>query len=303
MNIQNKTLKKEIIDELYSLEATCFTYDYPVPFYKDLVLYPVLMKDYFKFLSGSKCCLLNKNDDPEGVALSHLDYLLKKIREEEQGSLLYAQLRGLIEVTMHIPMGKYCCKCKKIISEAKINSLTTEEKEEYTCECKSTEFEDVVRIITNPITRKQELYIKDILINARQFDRLRQIVIYQNFPDYQDDSWVNAEVRADQMAKQEILSKKSNSGEATIEKKIVCVSTATNYKIAEIYELPMRKFLMLLTTVDDLITYSTTRIGMMTGMVSVKNLEHWIYKTSHGLYGEAVNAQSYVNKIQSANKS
>ena len=53
----------------------------------------------------------------------------------------------------------------------------------------------------------------------------------------------------------------------------------------------IRKFLMLLSAIDDAMNYECTRIGLMTGMVSMKEpVEHWIYKKeSDDLYGgEAV---------------
>lgn len=301
MKIFNKTLRPELINELQNLEVTCFTYDEPVPFYKDLKIYPIIMRRYLEFISASKCCLINKNDDPEGIAYSHLGYLLKQIEEGQNGHILYAQLTKLVELSMQIPSGLYCTKCHKIIEDKDIKNMSLSEKENYTCQCGSTDFEDNVRIKTNAFTFKPEFWIKDYLISPVEFDRLRQIVIYQNFPDYQDDSWVNAEVRADQAEKQELLNKRQQATEASLEKKMICVSAVTNYKMPDIYNLTMRKFLMLLTTVDDVINYTATRIGAMTGMVSVKHIEHWIYKPASSLYGESVSSSSYTNKIQSAN--
>ena len=48
----------------------------------------------------------------------------------------------------------------------------------------------------------------------------------------------------------------------------------------------MRKFLILLSAIDDAMNYECTRIGLMTGMVSMKEpVEHWIYKKETDLYG------------------
>jgi hypothetical protein len=128
--------------------------------------------------------------------------------------------------------------------------------------------------------------------------RLRKIVLYQNLPDFKDDSWVNKEVRDDHKAKQELLSK--DAGTASIEKKIVAVATMTHYKVEELYDMPIRKFLMLLTTMDDLVTYTTNRIGSMSGFVKQKGpLEHWIYKKQKGIYDKAVDAQTFKNTITS----
>ena len=73
----------------------------------------------------------------------------------------------------------------------------------------------------------------------------------------------------------------------------------TGYTIDYIMGLSIRKFLILLSAVDDLITYETTRIGLMTGMVSTKEpLEHWIYKREdEELYGKATTAENMQNKL------
>jgi hypothetical protein len=128
--------------------------------------------------------------------------------------------------------------------------------------------------------------------------RLRKIVLYQNLPDFKDDSWVHKEVRDDQKAKQELLSK--DAGTASVEKKMVAIATVTNYKVEELYDMPIRKFLMLLTSIDDVITYATNRIGSMNGFIKMKNpIEHWIYKKDKGIYGEAVDAQTFKKTITS----
>jgi hypothetical protein len=75
-------------------------------------------------------------------------------------------------------------------------------------------------------------------------------------------------------------------GTASVEKKLVAIATVTNYKVEELYDLPIRKFLMLLTSIDDVITYATNRIGSMNGLVKMKNpIEHWIYKKEKSMYG------------------
>ena len=67
----------------------------------------------------------------------------------------------------------------------------------------------------------------------------------------------------------------------------MCVAAKTSYKMDELYNMPIRKFLMLLTAVDDAMQYEATRVGMMTGMVSMKEPpEHWIYKKETDVLGD-----------------
>jgi hypothetical protein len=50
-----------------------------------LFLHPIPVKHYNEFLVGNACLLLNKNDDPEGVAKTHLSYFLDKLTNKEEG--------------------------------------------------------------------------------------------------------------------------------------------------------------------------------------------------------------------------
>ena len=64
----------------------------------------------------------------------------------------------------------------------------------------------------------------------------------------------------------------------------------------------MRKFIMLLSVIDDVMNYECTRIGLMTGVVSTKEpIEHWVYKKeSDDLYGDGITVDSMQAKISSA---
>ena len=157
------------------------------------------------------------------------------------------------------------------------------------CGDESGEFLEMIKIVTDENTKKPFLLVNGQPIKNKDFNRLRQIVMYQNFPDYQDDSWVDDAVKKDYEARMK-LEAQQNDVHATIEKKIVCLSVATNYRFEEIYDMTIRKFTMALATVDDLINYKITKSAMMSGLVSFPKgfkLEHWIYKPDKDLYGEA----------------
>jgi hypothetical protein len=131
-------------------------------------------------------------------------------------------------------------------------------------------------------------------ITSADFDRLRQIILFQNLPDYRDESWVDPSLKRDRELKLE-LERKQNDVHASIEKKCVCLSISTCYKLDEIYSMPIRKFSMALSTVDDLINYQITKLAMMTGLVSMpkgKTLEHWIYKPDKDMYGDTYKSLS-----------
>ena len=107
-------------------------------------------------------------------------------------------------------------------------------------------------------------------------------------------------IRDDQAAKNEIMSR--DSGNATIERKILCICAATSYKLKDVYEMSIRQFVSLLGVINDLIEYKITKAGLMSGMVSLKKgqtIDHWIYKKEKGMYGSAVDADALTQKINS----
>lgn len=304
MQIYNKYLSESIVKELNQLENTCFLFDTPVPFKGKLKLYPVMIENYVDFVICSACCTLNKNKTPEGIRFSHLGFLIHQM-EQEGGQFLASQFSRLLEIVFHIKNGIRCTKCGEVYSfEQYLSWIKEKAIEDITCpNCGNEEFEEVVKFKKDAQTNKYSLEIDGIEITAKDFDRFRQLVLYQNFPDYQDDSWVNEEIREDQRLRRELLSKNSKEANATLEKKIVCVAAATGYKLEDLYKTSVRKFLMLLTTVDDMITYQANRIGLMTGMVKTKQpIEHWIYKPTKSLYEGYRDMNEYTSTIQSVNK-
>lgn len=300
---------RKILEEIKILEEKYFTFDMPVPFC-GMKVYPVTVRDYTNFLIVSDCFLLNKNETAEGIRSTHLEYLLKKMTNEEDGRLWSFKFSNLIEMVFHIKNGMKCRECGKVISFEEyfdqLKKLNANHKEGepivgVKCECGGG-FNEVIGFDTDEKTKKKRLIVDGNVISSKDYDLLRKLCIYQNMPDYHDDSWVHPEIKADQAKKNEILAKKDGPNMANLERKIVCVAAKSAYKVNEIYDMTMRKFIMLLGVIDDAITYETTRIGLMTGLVSHKGpIDHWVYKKDKGMYGSAVDADDYVGKINQAN--
>lgn len=300
---------RKILEEIKILEEKYFTFDAPVPFC-GLKIYPVTVRDYTNFLIVSDCFLLNKNETAEGIPMTHLDFLLNKLVDKEEGRMWSFKFSRLLEMIFHIQNGMKCKGCGKVLSfdeyVGQLQKLNTDKKEGESlegvkCEC-GGDFYEMIHFEPDEKTKKRMLIVDGHTIKTKDFDLLRKLVIYQNMPDYHDDSWVHPEIRADQAKKNEILAKKDGPNMANLERKIVCVAAKSAYKIDEIYNMTMRKFIMLLGVIDDAITYETTRVGLMTGLVSHKGpIDHWVYKKDKGMYGSAVDANDYVGKINQAN--
>lgn len=309
MKIYNPNLPKEIVDELYRLNDQYFQFDKPIPFKEGLVVYPINVRNHDEFLVASECLTLDKMNSAEGIQTSNLGYLLLKMNDKEnlmEAAKFSQYLIRICELVFHIKYGVRCAKCGKVYDYYEFLAKAMDKEHPFHCECwKDGEEEDFdinIKYKLNEKTKQRELFVNGICITPKEFDLLRQIIMYQNLPDYKDDSWVDPEMREDQKKKQELLAKKNKTGSATLERKIVCMAAKSSYTINEIYELTMRKFIMLLSAIDDAMNYECTRIGLMTGMVSTKEpIEHWIYKKdSEDLYGDAVTLDDMTKEIGSA---
>lgn len=314
-DIKYGQLDKSIVDLLTDLERTHFREDKPVDFC-GLKVYPVQVRDFEAFSACTSCLTLNKNEDKDGLRLSHLDYLLSRTQLEKEGQMWSYKIQRLCELVFHIQNGLKCSKCGRIISydspefkdflsqvrkalvalDKKENAGEEAENSEENAppslhcpECDGTEFTEMIKIVKDENSKKLSLSIDGHLINSKDFTVLRQLILYQNFYDYVDDSWVDPEVKRDHDERVR-MEQERNDLHASIEKKVVCLAISTHYTCEEIYDMSIRRFTLALATVDDLINYKIMKQSVMSGFVSLpkgKNVEHWIYKPNKDMYGDA----------------
>jgi len=309
MGIKPEVLEKmpaadrQIYEDVEYFQDRYFTYDLPIP-YKGLTLYPVTVKDYNEFLSASACLTLNKNDDPQGIRMSHIDYLLSKMKDEKEGPIWSLKFTKILELCLHIKSGLKCPKCGKFMSfeefYAKYEDPSIQDKNQILfCEC-GEQFVETIRYKEND--KKKTIFVFDgVELDSKDFNKLRKYIMYQNLPDYKDDSWVDKAIRDDQAARAELKSR--GGGTATLERKIIGICTNLHWGIEKVYSLSIRKFLMILSMIDDVMNYTITRTGLMSGFASLpkgETLEHWLYKKDEGMYGSAVDADSYKSQINNA---
>ena len=312
---QRSPLEEQILQEIKTLKDLYFTFDEPVPF-KELMLYPVQVKDYFAFMSASQCLTMNKNDDPKGIAMTNLDYLIYKMQQEKEGALFSQSFQIILKLCCHIENGLACDKCGKRLEyddyRAKIEALmaqaekdpqsvTQEMVEQITkCDCEEHgKFQPILRYEKDEQSKHNVLIIEGKRFDFRDFNRLRKYILYQNLPDYKDDSFVDKAIREDQAAKAELQAR--GQGTASFEDKINAVVLFTHYTLDYIYEMPLRKFLEIFSLANEQLEYKILKQGLQSGFVSLpkgKSLDHWLYKKDEGLYGKAIDADSYAAQIR-----
>lgn len=293
---------KKLLENIRYLETRYCTYDLPIEF-EGFTLYPVKMQDYNEFLSASSCLTLIKNDDIMGIKKTYLEYLLSKINDPLEGAFWSMRLSTIAELCFHVTSCLKCYHCGKVLSYddymAQTEGLSEEEtRKKLICDCGNI-YSQTLWYKQDEESGEQVIMIDNKKLNNAIFNKLRKVIMYQNLPDYKDDSWVDKAIRDDQAAKQALTSK--NSGKATLERQITCFAVFMRMKPEEVYNMSMRKFLMMQSEVDDYLDYTITRQGLMSGFASLpkgQKLEHWIYKKEKDIYGESVSLDSFADNFK-----
>jgi len=302
VNNRYKGIPDDIAKDLEKYDVLYFREDKPVPFC-GLDIYPVKVRDYEVFCNCSACCTLNRKESVEGLKMSDLEYLLLQVGNEQEGQLWSYRIQKLFELVFHISNGLKCKnpECNHIIGYESSDFLKyvmdiQKAQQENTpppqliCpKCGGKEFSEMIKFCQDEQTKKYYLMINGHKITHQDFKKFRQIVLFQNFPDYHDDSWVDPALKQDYEARLELQRKKNNVS-ATLEQKVVGLALNSNYKFDEIFDMTLRKFTIALSMVDDIINYKIMKQASMSGLVSLPKdfkLEHWLYKEARDMYGDA----------------
>lgn len=277
-------------------EQRYFSNDEPVPFVGGLKIYPVLVKDYYKFYSVISCFTINKNEDNDGISMSNLEYLYYKMSDNaNEGQGMISQFINLLEMIFHIEYGLKCPKCGKILSYdevgGKIKQIKRDAgKDDNKAQIDINEYLTNIQICPECDVQRYEtiryeydkkrclLFIDDIKITKRDFDELRKIVCFQNMPDY-DDDYIDPELKAE--LEEAARLRNPNNVQPSLEKQECCIISSTGYTFETIKNITIRKLVMLLRTIDSKLHYFAYRQAEASGMVSFKGeLNHWIYGES-----------------------
>lgn len=306
INKKYRGVPTQIARELETYETRYFKEDLPIPFCGSLMIYPATVRDFEVFSNCSACLTLDKNKDPKGIAMSQLEYLYSKTQiPGDEGAMWSYRIQKLFEIIFHIQNGIKCRECgevipynsphfKKYLEDIQKSQMSENPDNipQISCPregCNSTDFIEMMKFVKDQETKKLVLYIDGQIVNSNDYNRLRYIVLYQNFSDYQDDSWVDPAIKQDYEERMK-LERQKNDVHATIEKKVVCLGITTSWTLEYIYSMSIRKFTMALTTVDDLINYKIMKTASLSGFVQWpkdKPIEHWIYKPDKDMYGDA----------------
>jgi len=220
------------------------TFDSPIP-YKKLEIYPVPMKHYYIFNTLATCLLLEKNSitDPatamKAISMSYLEYLFFVSNEENK--LLYL-LDGLLRLVL-----------KK-------------ENEDFS-----------IRFSKNDNNKRVIIVDKEIY-DASDFNEIRQIIAKQNMLDLPNEK-IQKEVRDNLDEARRFKARLNKSSVAPLEEQLMALSMYSGWKLEEIYELTIRKFILGIRRANHMIMSNIYLTASMSGFVKFKNkdiLKGWL---------------------------
>ena len=131
-------ISKELEQKITVYEQAYFQTDDPVPFKGGVKVYPVMARDYYKFYSTLGCLTQDKTvkkvkyvdengiekekevANPEGIAMSYMNYLIKQMEDEKIGGFVTSQVIRIFELCLHEKNRLYCPECGKKIEDEEI---------------------------------------------------------------------------------------------------------------------------------------------------------------------------------------
>lgn len=311
-------ISKELEQKITVYEQAYFQTDDPVPFKGGLKVYPVMARDYYKFYSTLGCLTQDKTvkkvkyvdengiekekevANPEGIAMSYMNYLIKQMEDEKIGGFVTSQVIRIFELCLHEKNRLYCPECGKKIEDEEIAKKLIELDKEIAnlgedisdedrqlkrlqilqslsvCECGGQMRE--VYSIKNENGQKN-LMIKNVVLTNKDLEELTAIITHYNILDYDGDKYIDPNLKKDLAKKAELEHKDYAS--PSLEKQLVGVSINSPYHIEELKEnVTLRKLALMLKMIDSQKMYYAQIQAQMSRFVEFKNGSrptHWMY--------------------------
>lgn len=223
------------------------TYDLPVP-YKNLLIYPIKVKDYLHFSYYSTCLTVNKDEIPDVkvISMSELQYIYHATKESPD-------------------------KTPYLIMFDRILGLVLKEDESFKNPENSIErygYKD-----SKPLFK-----IGEDFYYGSDYENIRDIICQQNMVELPDKT-ISKEVRESLEKAREYKDKVSGYKSGTFEDYIVAMSTVTGWSLEYIYDMTVRKFLKSITRYNNLIHYKIYLSASLSGFVEFKDkstITHWL---------------------------
>lgn len=238
MPITCKELKEKYEDK--------FAMDEPIK-YKKFLIYPVKMKDYYKFFSSVPILNIDKDSiaDAKVISMSYLKFIISLLEEERKGK---NNRLTLMLYTIFL----------MVFKDLKNISIR------YGYDPKKKEF----------------ISLGELFIYRGDFEAIRKIILLQNIIDY-DDTYIDPLLKHELEEVERI--KHGNMKQVSLEKRMVNVSISSGLTLEEVKNLPIRKFNIYLDMIDRKLSYQIAKQAELSGFVEFKKkIPHYLYEEDEG---------------------
>jgi len=244
-------------------------FDLPVS-YKNIKIYPAIVRDYNRFMAYSECLSLEKNSipDPKIISMTELEYLYYLYQIDEKPYLIW------FDRVLSICLRDNEKEFENIAESAKRYKLDDKRKPFFT--------------------------INGEKYTAKDFAEIKKIICMQNDLELPDEN-ISKEVR-DSLEKAKLYKNKTGDEKlATLEDYIVSLAILTGWNFDYIYDMTIRKFTRCLKRMDLYIHYKIFLAASMSGMVEFKDksfIKHWLNGLDSNTYKDvSVDLSTVQDKI------
>lgn len=262
------------------------TLDEPIP-YKELKIYPVKVKDIFKFLSSCDILTIDKNKIPDikVIQMSYLQFIFEIMSGEKEWA---DKFLNIISVCFNLDEDKEWF-VENFDKGVLLQQQLSEDK--YLCFFNGWDIKFFIK------ENRVSLYLKDIEITSKEFDEIKRLIMYQNIVGY-DDSYVDPDVKKIQ---DEYYRLKNKSViHPTIEKQMSVISSENGMSKSEMLDMTYREFTMLFNTIVDKIDYQINKRADLQDKKFEKPIPHWIFEQGKNKFdGLFVDANGFEKKLES----
>ena len=249
------------------------TFDEPVPF-KDILIYPVKVKDYYRFMSSIDILKIDKNKIPDVrvIQMSYLTFILGIIIESNEYRDMFIEI---LELCFHLSQDEKCYNNK--FSHKEILYAKIDDKEFY--------FINGYDVNIEFDGRNSVLNIGKSKIYAQDFDDVIDIICFLNFNDYD-----NEEMSDDfkKLLEEYRRLKNRNIKPPTLEAQLIAIMAQNGMTKQQLMNETMYTVRGMIDSIVGCVDYQIQHNYRANAMTDKKlpDIEHWLIKSNKGKYDD-----------------
>lgn len=251
--------------------------------YKGIEIYPVLMENCMFFYQLIGCLLIEKNNtsDISIIKMTYLDFLFKLFEEENTKELffIFIELLKMIlkdqefgfKIDKKNRMNIFVCKDEELFK--KYNNLLLQSKND----------DELSKIIKQyEVSNKDKLYI----INGRDFENIRKIILKQNRVQYNGDL-ISSDFKEAMKEAQDFINRKNKDSRITLEDQYLAYHCSIGMSYEKIDKLSIYQFSKGLEMKMHQVSFEALGGALLFGMDEKSEMPTWIeHLKEKGVYDE-----------------